>query len=86
VNDERCDRDRVTARANEVEERRIDAKLNELLIECGRHETAIYDGTGVRAAQSLPFLSALSKLLEALCGVTSMDRYDDVLDLLSEAL
>jgi hypothetical protein len=63
----------------------LDARLDSLLRECGRHEELIYKGDGVAAAESLPFLCRVSSLLEALSGFTSLCRYDDVMEMLDEA-
>jgi hypothetical protein len=63
----------------------LDARLDSLLRECGRHEELIYKGEGVAAAESLPFLRRVSSLLEALSGFTSLDSYDDLMEMLDEA-
>ena len=75
--------------ADEINERQaasIDKRLNALLIETHAHESLIYGGGGVSAAQGLRHLNNVGALLEGLLGVTSLDRYQDVLDALDDAL
>lgn len=64
----------------------LDARLNALLIECGRQERAIYSGAGVSPNEALPFITRVARLVEGLCGVTSLDTYDDVIDALEDAV
>ena len=63
----------------------LQGRLNALLIECGRQETAIYRGTGVPPVEALAFIGKVQRLVDAACGFADLETHEDVMEALEDA-
>jgi hypothetical protein len=76
----------VTTTSMHIDTKALDARLERLSLRCGEHEGLIYSGQGVPPAEALAFIDRVANLLHGLMGFSSLDRYEEVMEMLDESI